>query len=240
MANNSEIPPNTIKRSFNLKDEQMGCLIDLEAINDKDYKLFNIFKYWLVYFFLLGFLCSQLNFFSNYKFDLETREEVLASEYVVNIEEKNLIDYASSSNGGTVVESLSTGYNKKVNSANEVISDNNAPGKCWGFEGKGTAGIKLYTRIYPQAFTLVHLNSINYSTAPKIFNVYNLTPNEKILIGSYEFDFTIRSESRKDYQEFKCMYSCDRPVQVILLEVLSNHGDPLTCVYQLKVHGVAA
>ena len=87
---------------------------------------------------------------------------------------------------------------------------------------------------------------IDYSNAPKTFRIYaeNEEAEEFHLLGTYEFDMSIKGEYRNPVQNFRCKHqtqyliiSCMIPTQKIVLEILSNYGDPeATCVYQLMVH----
>ena len=60
------------------------------------------------------------------------------------------------------------------------------------------------------------------------------------MLAQHFFDLTIRGEKRKSSSVFECEYYCDKAVQRILVEINDNHGANNTCVYQFKVHGIAA
>lgn len=156
------------------------------------------------------------------------------------------IDYALASNGAEVIEEYSLaeymGWFSVMsnNKRNAVLSLNNEPGNCWAFDGSyGYIGIKLAARILPRNFTIFHLNSLQYFTAPKILNVYSLDyRNECVRLARYEFDLRIQGVRRKNWGVFECQDFCDYYVQHVLLEVEDNYGAAGTCVYQFKVHGV--
>lgn len=156
------------------------------------------------------------------------------------------IDYALDSNGAEVIEEYSLAEYMgwfTVMSSNKrkaVLSQNNEPGNCWAFDGSyGYIGIKLAARILPRNFTIFHLNSVQYFTAPKILNVYSLDYiDECVLLAKYEFDLRIQGVRRKNWGIFECQDYCDFYVERVLLEVEENYGATGTCVYQFKVHGV--
>jgi len=190
------------------------------------------------YLFIFGFLSSQL--FLYYR-DSEQSSEIsdLNRRYIDKIDENNLIDFASASAGGKIVKEKSS-YSLKQNPIDLLISDNNSPGQCWGFEGHiGWAYIELPQTILLNSFEVIHLNSLDYSSAPKNFQLSGVEKNgqlNKIYSGS--LDMTIKSESRKTSFLFKASEVLS--YSIILLNITSNHGGKQTCVYQLKVHGQPA
>jgi Sad1 / UNC-like C-terminal len=201
--------------------------------------------------FLLGFLLSQVSMYL-FKNPVQViSEEKNQINYVVSkviLEEsaEEFIDYASSNNGGSILPEFSTpeylGWFSIIsnNKRESLISDINEPGNCWPFNGSyGYIGIQLAQRIYPRHFSVFHINSINYSSAPKSMNVYSLDhPTETIMIASYFFDLTIKGEKRKNWGVFECQSNCDLPLKNVLLEITDNYGGSGSCVYQFRVHGI--
>lgn len=223
-----------------IKEEDVSCVIDLENnCSGRNKKQLKGFSCCLIILFLLGFLCSQIVIFLDYSPGAEEVRESLQPSYCVNTKEKyELIDYAAVNNGGKVLRPQKGTLKPGKNSVEELISDNNAPGKCWGFEGNSaTATIELFAAIFPQSFTIKHINSLDYSLAPKHFTVYSLQNNEKTLLGRYFFDAKIHEEKRTTEQLFPCKNNCDSLTRTIQLEINENYGNANTCVYQFKVHG---
>jgi Sad1 / UNC-like C-terminal. len=235
----AEKQPNSSQKFSNLKADQEECSLDLETIPDtKQPKSFCFIFCWFFSLFFLGFVSSQVFVFVENQPISKFYQEPRSSYENIYSNKKTLIDYASLTNGGRIIKEKSF-PSKNLNKIEELISENNSPGHCWAFQGEsGKAVIKLYSPIYPQSFTMVHINSLNYTTAPQRFNVYRLSENEKTILGSYNFDMTIKSEFRNPVQVFECKYGCNIQTDTIVLEILKNYGSFYTCVYQFKVHGV--
>ena len=198
--------------------------------------------------FLLGFLFSQVTMYLYRQPVINSDTEAIRPSNLTIIESnlEELIDYASSNNGARIIDEYSVpeylgwlslfSYNRKES----IISDNNEPGSCWPFNGTyGYIGIQLAQPILPRHFSIYHINSIPYSTAPKRIRVYSLDdPFHTIMLATYYFDLSIKGEKRKKWGLFECEFHCEQLVENILLEVVENYGGPGTCVYQFRVHGI--
>lgn len=201
-----------------------------------------------VFIFILGFVLSQITIYIYTDItpqqELETFKAINCTITQENIQ--SFIDYALDKNGGTILPEYSTdeylGWfsSLSTNRRSSLISDINSPGNCWPFSGHyGYIGIGLGQAIYPRHFTIFHINSLQYETAPKHINVYSLSHNDETqLLASYFFDLKIKGEKRKNWGIFECEYYCDEPTDKVLLEVVDNYGGVGTCVYQFKVHGI--
>jgi hypothetical protein len=162
----------------------------------------------LVSVFVLGFLVSQIVSFLSHSPSEGYIPESLPPLNITKIlkEVDHLIDYASSENGGSIIkensmpEYLGWFSSFSSNRRESVIDNNNSPGHCWPFEGRyGFVSLKLSAKIYPELFTLVHLNTVNYSNAPKYFNIFSLDSSEEcFLLGTFHFEFEISAENRKN------------------------------------------
>jgi hypothetical protein len=190
-------------------------------------------------FFLIGFLSSQLLRFYSFKPFQDTLKETFINYDNIGLETSTEIDYAAGSNGGKIIKVIEKETYQKANRIDEIISNDNSPGKCWAFQGSSASvSIQLFTSIIPTSFKIYHLNSLDYSTAPKYFKIFGLSITRgEVLLGSYFFDLTIKSEIRKPWHNFLCHSNCDELVYGVKLEVLDNYGGLNTCVYQLRVHG---
>jgi hypothetical protein len=198
--------------------------------------------------FLLGFLFSQISIYlfrdSSVKTEIDTVKPLNCTVTEENIE--HFIDYAASNNGGSILTEFSAEeylgwFTVFSNNRREsLISERNEPGYCWAFNGSyGYISIQLAQKIYPRHFTIFHINSLNYATAPKKLRVYSLDhDNYTALLADFDFDLTIKEEKRKNLAIFECQFDCDEPTTRVLLEVLDNYGASGTCVYQFKVHGI--
>lgn len=190
------------------------------------------------YLFIFGFLSSQL--FLYYR-DSRLSSEIsdLNRRYIEKTNDSNLIDFASANAGGRIIKGKSSS-SLKQNPIDLLISDNNSPGQCWGFEGHtGWAYIELPQTILLNSFEIIHLNSLDYSSAPKNFQLSGIEKNgEMKKVFSGILDMTIKSESRKSSFLFEASEGLS--FSSILLNITSNHGGKQTCVYQLKVHGQPA
>lgn len=126
-----------------------------------------------------------------------------------------------------------------LNSLQYLIDSDNSKSHCWAFEGiQGFATIRLGRAVFPHRFAVLHapvipIQLIQTFTAPRHFSLYRLSPAGKDLLGSYVFD------PANSIQYFPCRYHCSLPLTDVRLEVEDNYGDPnVTCVYQLRVHGL--
>lgn len=238
---------------FENLDQVHNCYVDLKNKWNENAKDFNDeklkFFYTVSAVFILGFLFSQLRIYISQ----DSQALVVEENFPVNStkftqDSEFFIDYASVHNGGSILTEYSMPeylgwFSLFSNNRREsIISDNNEPGSCWPFDGSyGFIGIKLSDTIFPKSFTIFHLNSLNYTNAPKTLKVYSLSHlNESILLSEYEFDLKIKSEKRKNWQNFPCQSFCEHATDSLLLEIINNHGGEKTCVYQLKVHGKPA
>lgn len=213
-----------------------NCWIN-SAENERIEMIFSVFS-----IFLTGFLLAQVSVF----FVKNQKNEDFLSHFEDELWVDTYIDYALGLNGAKIIDEYSQseymGWFSVLsnNKRNAVLSQNNEPGNCWAFDGSyGYIGIHLAARILPRNFTIYHINALQYSTAPKKFNVYSLdNRDECVLLGKYEFEFKIKGVKRKNWGMFQCLYQCDEYVERVVLEVVDNYGATGTCVYQFRVHGV--
>lgn len=126
-----------------------------------------------------------------------------------------------------------------LNSLQRLIEADNSRTHCWAFEGsQGYATIRLGKSVYPQRFALLHApvsvtQLLDIHTAPRHFSLYRVHSSGRDLLGSYEFDVT------SSIEYFPCEQHCSQPLSVVRLEVQDNYGSAnVTCVYQLRVHGL--
>lgn len=197
-----------------------------------------------------------------------------------------MVDFALKHSGGRIVFSTPThvpkdtapaGNNKLVGyfstfvsvlpgtpstparSAEEMISPDNAVGRCWPMAGtKGFAIILLRQKVVPSHVSVEHVaKSVvpDPSTAPKGFRVWavedgaldaakKLSPGElptAPITGLHhvgDFSFDIDAGALQTY--LLKNVPADRPLQYIRFEVLSNHGHKsYTCIYRVRVHANA-
>jgi len=232
-------------------DQVHNCYSDLKNKWNDNAKEFNEEKLKFIYtvtaVFILGFLFSQLRTYISQDTNLPLIDEPFPVNMTKVTQDSDLyIDFANTQYGGSIIPEYSVpeylGWFSVFsnNKRESVISQNNEPGSCWPFEGSyGYIGIKLSKKVKLKSFTIIHLDTLNYANAPKILKVYSLSHlDESALLAQHDFDLKIKSEKRKNSQNFLCQYNCDEPVDHILLEVLSNHGGDKTCVYQFKAHGI--
>lgn len=122
------------------------------------------------------------------------------------------------------------------------------PGQCLPLKGTSVfVDIALRTAIFVNAVTLEHVaKSVAYdrSSAPKEFRIFGWLHQQKeelseetrqmFLLGEFTYDL-----EKSSAQTFKLpLDSTGKLVNLIKLDVLSNHGSPShTCIYRLRVHG---
>ena len=141
-------------------------------------------------------------------------------------------------------------------------------GQCWPFAGQtGQLGIMLSRKILPTDVTIEHAAkdvALDVSSAPRQFEVWGLVEDQeglerlatfraaageeeelavqqaapnRLLLVSGEYDVS----AEKHIQTFSIpqeVQDLQIPVSVVLLRVLSNHGNEvLSCVYRLRVGG---
>lgn len=122
------------------------------------------------------------------------------------------------------------------------------PGQCLPLKGSRVfVDIALRTAIFVNAVTLEHVaKSVAYdrSSAPKEFRIFGWLHQQKeeiseetqqmFLLGEFTYDL-----ERSSVQTFNLpLDSTGKLVNLIKLDVLSNHGSPShTCIYRLRVHG---
>lgn len=165
---------------------------------------------------------------------------------------EDFVDYAAARNGALVlVEDSSPSYHGLLlvwtiqeavgglNSLQYLIDSDNSKSRCWAFEGsQGYATVRLGKPVFPRQFALFHApvtftQLLRTYTAPRRFSLYRISPDSKDLLGSYVFD------AANGLQYFPCQDHCFQPLAVVRLEIEDNYGDPnVTCVYQLRVHGL--
>eukprot|EP00252_Welwitschia_mirabilis_P005443 TRINITY_DN1592_c1_g1_i5.p1 TRINITY_DN1592_c1_g1~~TRINITY_DN1592_c1_g1_i5.p1 ORF type:complete len:475 (+),score=75.30 TRINITY_DN1592_c1_g1_i5:437-1861(+) len=177
-----------------------------------------------------------------------------------------VVDFALKSGGSKVVRH-SEGYNYGQNfgsSFSTMFVRNGAlhphaskmlepsfgePGQCLPLKGSRVfVDIALRTSIFVNAVTLEHVaKSVAYdrSSAPKDFRIFGWLSQPKkdqnsegehqmFLLGEFTYDL-----DKKNVQTFTLpSQSTGKLVNMIKLDVLSNHGSPShTCIYRLRVHG---
>ena len=156
-----------------------------------------------------------------------------------------LINYAADFNGAVIVkaEPLPASFteilfNSKENSPEKVLSSNNFKGNCWGFQGNnGEITIKTAKSIYPQHFTIIHTNSVNFDSAPRKICVYRVFQAKEALLSCFDF-FIPKGLSKADFiKTFECETNCFEKTSEFKFKILSNHGSDFTCVYQILIHG---
>ncbi|XP_031474173.1 SUN domain-containing protein 1-like [Nymphaea colorata] len=173
------------------------------------------------------------------------------------------VDYALASGGGKIIKHSEPYYAAKLNNwfsskggagvhprADKMLEPSfGEPGQCFPLKGSsGFVEIKLRTAIIPEAITLEHVaKSVAYdrTSAPKEFRVSGWIrgsleeaspePDKMVLLGEFVYDLE-RSFVQTFHLNPCTAASC--VVDVIRLDVLSNHGNSLhTCIYRLRVHG---
>eukprot|EP01018_Ginkgo_biloba_P038110 Gb_33230 [translate_table: standard] len=122
------------------------------------------------------------------------------------------------------------------------------PGQCLPLKSSMVfVDVALRTTILPEAVTLEHVaKSVAYdkSSAPKDFRIFGWLSEHKedasveaeqmFLLGEFSYDL-----EKSSAQTFNLpVESTGKLVNMIKLDVLSNHGSPShTCIYRLRVHG---
>mmetsp|Transcript_31013 Transcript_31013/g.30674 ORF Transcript_31013/g.30674 Transcript_31013/m.30674 type:complete len:134 (+) Transcript_31013:216-617(+) len=125
---------------------------------------------------------------------------------------------------------------KQKNAPEFALSDINSPGHCWAFQGDvGHITVQLSQEIYPRHFSIVHASLADHNTAPKHFCIYSVLPKSIEELGCYDLDLS--SELNAFRQTFPCLSNCETPTRKYRLEIKSNYGADLTCLYQLQIHG---
>lgn len=189
---------------------------------------------------------------------------LIEEEFEMRVDDVGLPDFALASGGAKIlahseaVETKSLSFYKlglasllrqsKVHSSSLKVLQpcNGVPGECLPLKGtNGTVDIGLRTAIFPTDITLEHVSeriSFDMSSAPRNFEVVGWlkkqngveSPSEGVVLGSFLYKikgrrvqtFRISEEGRK------------AAVNIIRLNVLSNHGSPShTCIYRFRVHG---
>lgn len=171
-----------------------------------------------------------------------------------------MADYALESQGGQVISTRCTEtYQVKSptlsvfgvplwypsNSPRTVIQPGMHPGECWAFVGsQGYLVIQLSHRILVKGFTYEHISpkllpTGKMDSAPKEFSIYGLRAegdHDPILLGNYHY-----YQNSSSMQYFEVQRSGVQPLQLIEMQVKSNHGNiNYTCMYRFRVHGSIA
>eukprot|EP01018_Ginkgo_biloba_P025681 Gb_11080 [translate_table: standard] len=122
------------------------------------------------------------------------------------------------------------------------------PGQCLPLKGSRVfVDIALRTSIFIEAVTLEHVaKSVAYdrASAPKDFRIFGWLDQQKDDVSEEAQQMFLLGESTYDLvkssvQTFNLpAESTGKLVNMIKLDVLSNHGSPShTCIYRLRVHG---
>ena len=162
--------------------------------------------------------------------------------YVHKPAPKELINYAADFNGARILYRLTSEsfFSNEImqweyvynNSPDLILSQDNSPGNCWAIAGEsGQATVLLPHPIIPRHFAIVHAKLADHATAPRAVCFYN---RHKLLTCQ---EFKLDGQSPKFYQLFSCESNCEESLSEVTLKILSNHGAPQTCEYQLMVHG---
>ncbi|KAK4739013.1 hypothetical protein R3W88_002710 [Solanum pinnatisectum] len=174
------------------------------------------------------------------------------------------VDYALASGGARVVKhsepfitksgsgdvfSWLTNRNAVSNNADKMLTPSfGEPGQCFPLKGdSGFVQIRLRTPIIPEAVTLEHVaKSVAYdrSSAPKNGRISGWLHKEKgtdlaadsekmFLLTEFIYDL-----DKSNAQTFDVLESAgSNVVDTIRFDFTSNHGQPHTCIYRLRVHG---
>jgi hypothetical protein len=199
---------------------------------------FNLCSNLFLYLFILGFFTSQLTYYlENWKQSSSPKPTPQVRTFHEESLTSDLIDFASSKSGGKIISDLSSPFLPKYPQSS-ILSDDNSASSCWCFKGsEGSVSIELSSKIAPSSFEIFHLNSLDYSSAPKTFKIFGgLSQSSQSLLLSGQLDLEIQEESRATL--FKFSYTGGEVVKLVTLNITSNHGNQTTCVYQFKVHGL--
>eukprot|EP00633_Aureoumbra_lagunensis_P007636 CAMPEP_0197317970 /NCGR_PEP_ID=MMETSP0891-20130614/49202_1 /TAXON_ID=44058 ORGANISM="Aureoumbra lagunensis, Strain CCMP1510" /NCGR_SAMPLE_ID=MMETSP0891 /ASSEMBLY_ACC=CAM_ASM_000534 /LENGTH=422 /DNA_ID=CAMNT_0042808197 /DNA_START=1135 /DNA_END=2403 /DNA_ORIENTATION=- len=142
------------------------------------------------------------------------------------------------------------GRDAGVGRPEDAISQRVTFGSCFAFAGNhGSLTVRLSAKLHPFAVSLEHIHSalcnpvhnLNCSSAPRDFRILGRDDtdpetSEPFLLGQFQYDALARD--KPTVQTFPLDSIPDHPIDLISLEVLSNHGHPdYTCVYRFRVHG---
>ena len=190
------------------------------------------------YLFILGFFTSQLTYYlENWKLSSASKPTPQVRSFHEELLTSDLIDFASSKSGGKIIPDQ-TSSSLPLYPESSILSEDNSADSCWCFKGsEGSALIALSSTINPTSFEIFHINSLDYSSAPKTFSIYGgLNESSMSLLLSGQLNLVIQEESRPT--SFKFTYTGRQTVKLVKLSITSNHGNKTTCVYQFKVHGL--
>jgi len=120
-----------------------------------------------------------------------------------------------------------------------ILQPDNSIGNCWAFSSShGHVTIGLSRLIYPTSFSLEHIHpdvAYDFGSAPKDIRVWGLANDtaKPISLATYTYE-----KEKGPKQHFHVASNVDFPIPLVILEVLSNHGNNnYTCIYRFKVHG---
>lgn len=140
-------------------------------------------------------------------------------------------------------------YTIRPHPAYEALDSDIQPGKCWLVESSEvTLTISLAWPTKPTAVTIDHaewslLPNQVLRRAPRQFEIYGFESldSEKILLGAGEYSL---HPSKSNIQTFSLGVNSDgdrlplleNEISYVQLKILSNHGDPFTCLYRFRTH----
>jgi len=170
-----------------------------------------------------------------------------------------MTDYALSSNGGTVLENLSSpsmqqgdeslismlGFvlRSNRNSPQRAITADNRPGNCWAFSGdQGHLVMKLSHKIFVRYITIEHIPramspSGQIRSAPREIAISALSsPTDKVGYHLAKIEYDI---SGPTIQMFPILHDTNFMAEHVMFKFNSNWGEEYTCLYRVRVHGDA-
>ncbi|OJT14953.1 Spindle pole body-associated protein sad1 [Trametes pubescens] len=177
-------------------------------------------------------------------------------------------DFALAIDGAKVVSTLTPDHISPDNSAKLALRDNLHGGKCWKLRGvQGQIGIRLSNSIHPTSVTIDHLPrevTHDIDQAPRRMTLWGVVDGptnhgryaELGTHASVEKDappvgagLTFAALSRFEYnidspRIIQTFPIHDRIIQsgitfsVFVLEVETNWGGNITCIYRVRLHGV--
>ena len=133
----------------------------------------------------------------------------------------------------------------------EALHESLRLGRCWGMSGQeGYLTVKLQRSIIIEAITIVHVSSKliedNRSSAPKNFKIFGITETgvgreDLLLIGSFPNEYEDGDDEKASELKSSKTFEIPRDEQIVVdmvkLEITSNHGEDYTCLYRFQVHG---
>ncbi|CAG8802150.1 28560_t:CDS:2 [Gigaspora margarita] len=129
-----------------------------------------------------------------------------------------------------------------------VLTSNNEAGNCFCFTGThGQLAVHLSHNIKVTSITYEHLNPTlaldpdDMRRAPKTFEIVGISVDsqekhdEYIQLGS--FDYKLDGPPAQSFEINLQNLDLLPVMKAVILKIMGNWGDELTCLYQVKVHG---